>query len=541
MRPREARAIVRVTAPLLGLRDPPRSRSLQSTPVAVAMHKLWSASLALLLATHAESDGAESFAPSPQPALASVSGIVFDSVAARPLDGARVQLVATDDPSRTRTTLTRTDGTFRFDSVPSGTWLAGFYHSALDQYGVEVPLERVRVIGTTEVHTTLAIPSARVIIDNACGASDGQDAGLYVGFVRTTNGSPPKRRGHVQVQWNAYKVEAKGIALSTPTLEVETSEQGGFTVCGVPRGGIMVARAWAGTDSSGYVELEVSKVGLLRHDLVVAGNRTVDVGVRQGVASDSLAQMTTRVSRGDGTLKGRITHSGGAPIRDARVVLWGSGIEVTTNGDGQFTMSDLPLGSWTLEARALGFVRTRQAVDISENDGAPVNVKLDAVTAVLDTVRVLGQRIVLPPDMRDFERRRKAGFGTFIDEMEIERRHALYVSDLFRMVPGISVVPTGMFSHAIVMLGRTLGATVVEEEAPGKSKSVAGCVPAFFIDGLRVDSRDGDIEMFVSTAEIRAIEIYARASNVPAEFNTTSGCGSILVHTGPHGTIRPQP
>ncbi len=503
------------------------------------MAEFLSALLVFLLAVNHNAQVATRNIGQSKRSLGTVTGVVFDSVAARPLDGARVQLVASGDPSRTRTTLSGAVGTFRFDSVESGSWLAGFYHSALDQYGIEVPLERVRVIGANDVHTTLAIPSARVIIDNACGASDGPDAGLYIGFVHTLNGTPPKRRAHVQVQWNAYTLDGKGVTRSTPTLEVETSDEGGFTLCGVPRGGVMVARAWAGHDSSGFVELEVSKVGLLRHDLVVAENRTVEIGVRQEGESDSLAQVMTRVSRGEGKLSGRVTHSGGAPVRDARVVLWGSGVEVTTDAEGHFTMANLPLGSWTLEARALGFVRTRQAVDISENVGPTVNVKLDAVTAVLDTVRVLGQRIVLPPDMRDFERRRKSGFGVFIDENEIERRRPLFVSDLFRMVLGVSVIPTGMFSHAILMSGRTLGVTVVDD-VPGRRKIVAGCVPAFYVNGMRVSSDDGDLETFVSSSEIRAIEIYTRASNVPAEFNSMSGCGSIVVHTGPRGTIQPR-
>ncbi len=491
--------------------------------------------LFLLLSSHSGREPVRSRAVA---GVASVSGTVYDSVALRPLAGARVQLVAADDPSRTRATTSAADGTFHFDSVSSGTWLAGFYHAALDEYGVEVPPERLRVV-SGDVIATLAIPSARSIIDNECGMSDGQNSGLYIGFLRTALGTPPARQGHVQVQWNAFTLEGKGIKRSTPPLDIETSEQGGFSICGVPSGGVMVARAWAGSDSSGLVELEVPKAGLMRHDLVIATNRSVEVGVRQDSKDDIDEGARTRVARGAGVLRGKITHSGGAPVKDARVVLWGSGVEVTTDAEGSFAMAELPLGSWTLEARALGYVRARRAVDIDESGSAIANLTLDAVTEVLDTVRVLGQRIVLPPDMRDFERRRKAGFGTFIDEKEIERRHPLFVADLFRMVPGVSVVPTRLFSYSVVMPGRTLGGTVVNTPL-GKAKGSAGCTPAFYIDGTRINSDDGEIDLMVSTAEIRAIEIYTRASNVPAQFNSTSGCGSIVIHTGPRNAIRAE-
>lgn len=468
-------------------------------------------------------------------AVASVSGTVFDSVAGHPLEGALVQLVSADHRSRTRSTTSAADGTFRFDSVSSGLWVAGFYHRVLDEYGVQVPLTRLRVIGSAQLRTTLAVPSARAIIGGACGALDGPDQGVYIGYVRTARGTTPARDAGVEVKWNAFSLEGRGITRSTPTLEVETSAEGGFSVCGVPAGGVVVARAWAGRDSSGFVELEVPKSGFLRRDLLIATNPSLDEDALPATGSDTSIRATTRVTHGDGRLRGRVTRSTGAPVRNARVLLWGSGVEVSTDADGAYVMTGLPLGTWTLEGRALGFVRARQPVDIIADGSAVANVKLDAVTAVLDTVRVMGQRIAPSPDMRDFERRRKSGFGTFLDETDIERRHPIFAADLFRMVPGVSVVPTGMFSHAILMRARSLGVS-----SDSLSRGGDFCVPAFYIDGVRVYSGDGDVEMFVSPPEIRAIEIFTGATNVPAEFNSTKGCGSVLIHTGARNAFRVQ-
>ncbi len=500
----------------------------------MAISRYFSAALLIGLLSPPVDPGAEKLPWRALESVASVSGTVFDSVAGRPLESALVQLVSADGRSRTRTTHSGADGSFRFDSVASGLWLAGFYHRALDEYGVASPLTRLRVVGSAKLHTMLAIPSAKAIVEGACGALDAPGLGAYVGFVRTARGTTPALGARVEVKWNAFTLERQGITRSTPTLEVETSPLGGFTVCGVPAGGVIVARAWAGRDSSGLVELEVPKSGFLRRDLAIATNRAVAMEPRPGDEADTLARADGHVSRGEGTLRGRVTRSSGAPVRNARVVLWGSGVEATTDAEGGFIMTGLPLGTWTLEGRALGFVRTRQPVDISANGGAVANLTLDAVSAVLDTVRVMGQRIVPSADMRDFERRRKSGFGTFLDETDIERRHPIFAADLFRMVPGVTVLPSGMFSHAILMRGRSL----MVRGADSVAASGDFCVPAFYIDGVRVFSRDGDLELFVSIPEIRAIEIFTGASNVPAEFNSTKGCGSIVIHTGPRNALR---
>jgi hypothetical protein len=45
--------------------------------------------------------------------------------------------------------------------------------------------------------------------------------------------------------------------------------------------------------------------------------------------------------------------------------------------------------------------------------------------------------------------------------------------------------------------------------------------------------RTGSIESMVSIDDVRAIEVYARGGVVPAQFTSLSGCGVILMWTGP--------
>ena len=64
---------------------------------------------------------------------ATVSGIVYDSMALRPLAGATVQLVDAGNPAGgVRTAITDGLGAFEFTGVPDGGYLLGFLHAVLD-------------------------------------------------------------------------------------------------------------------------------------------------------------------------------------------------------------------------------------------------------------------------------------------------------------------------------------------------------------------------------------------------------------------------
>ncbi|HEY0777094.1 MAG TPA: carboxypeptidase-like regulatory domain-containing protein [Gemmatirosa sp.] len=73
-----------------------------------------------------------------------VRGIVVDSVADdAPLAGATAELVLARDPTQSRTAHTDSAGKFQLDAVAPGRYVIGFFHPALDVYGVEAPTVEV--------------------------------------------------------------------------------------------------------------------------------------------------------------------------------------------------------------------------------------------------------------------------------------------------------------------------------------------------------------------------------------------------------------
>ncbi|QJR35734.1 carboxypeptidase-like regulatory domain-containing protein [Gemmatimonas groenlandica] len=430
--------------------------------------------------------------PAPQLIRARVVGTVFDSAATQWLGGATVQLVDASNPSNVRTAIAAANGRFAIDSVAVGTYLIGFFHQRLDQLGIEAPLFRVNITTPEELEVPMAIPSAESIITKRCGPGDPeQPMGLYMGFVRSaaTNQQVPAAR--VRAQYTEVTVGSRGVERRYPSRFGSSTDDGLFTLCGVPRNAPVTARAYAGADSTGFIELRIPRNGLLVRDLVIGST-----------------------NKGTGALRGTVKSASGKEIASARVVLWGASGNGANTANGQYTLDGLPTGTQMVEARAIGYQPMRLAVDVPAGNAATADITLETLVATVDTVRVRGDRV--SNQMVEFEKRRRAGFGAFIDENQLNSRAPIFMADIFRSVPGV-VIASGQSPQGRVMM-RNNGGT---------------CAPAVFLNGMNVQVPDGNLDAIMNSQEVMAVEVYSRTASVPAQFDSRNGCGSIVVWTGP--------
>ncbi len=464
-------------------------------------------------------------APATTPAAAAqpsarVIGVVFDSTAMRPLAGALVQLVASDDPSRVRSSTSDARGAYALDSVRAGSYLLGFFHAKLDSLGIEAPLLRVDVRTDGEIRAPVAIPSGRTLVARLCGpsaAAEGQ--GMFMGFVRSSRAEGLSAPARIRAQWKSVTLGPRGVERRSPALYATTSASGAFSICGIPTDGTFMARAFVGADSSGFVELEAPRNGFLFRDVYVGSATKVpapvvdDPEAKPGTLSSSGAT----VLRGNGKLRGIVRNANGQPVQGARLVVWGSGVEATTGASGQFAMQTLPAGTYTLESRALGYMPRRTAVDVLDGTEGSAEIALDAFVPTVDTVRIKANRGQGLDQLADFEKRRKSAFGHFIDEDALSRRNPTYMSDVFRTTPGMTIMPGQSFGDQVLMRG---------------SGGSGTCIPAIFLNNMRVMNDDGNLDNLVNPQEVRAVEIYSRTASVPIQFQATNGCGSIVIWTG---------
>lgn len=451
----------------------------------------------------------------PSAVTTTITGVVFDSLEMRGLAGATVQIADVKGQGWSHTMSADSLGRFAFADVPAGTYLLGFFHPKLDSLGLATQVMRVDVRTDQPIEARLAVPSAGTIVHSLCGTKAVSDStGLLLGYIRDAGNSMPRAHGTLAVRWSEIIIERGVIRREVPSVEASTSATGLFAVCGVPLATPIVLQAASASDSSGAFEVTIPASGFLHRDVFVAPFARTKV-----VVSDSAPPV--EMLRGTARLRGRVVGAAGRPVAGARVMVWGTGVEATSDENGQFALGSLPGGTHTLEVRAVGFTPVQRPVDIVQGTPGATEVELATLGITLDTVRVVAQRLYSSRREADFERRMKSGLGHIVDEAEIEKRRPSVITDLLRTIPGVTVLPGARSSEDVFMRG-----------GPGLGSGM--CRPDVLVDGVRTATDEMfPLNSLVPTMDIRAVEVYAHAALVPPEFATLNGCGVIAIWTGP--------
>jgi hypothetical protein len=473
---------------------------------------LWSASLA---------------AQAPSPFRGRVEGLVYDSVGRTPLRGAIVQLM-TSDYATSRAVVADQRGRFRADSLEPGSWLVAALHPRLDSLGIRQFARGIEVKARGTSRVTLTVPTARKLVAQTCGAAVAADSSGYVhGTVRAIGDDwrgfrargTAAARTVVRLRWQEVSLGADGVERQGAGIEADVDSLGRFVACGVPANSRLAVRAWRGADSTGVLEMIVPGEGIAAMDLVIGRAEHVTMATLPSEPSDSGAGPTVTVLRGNGALEGVARTANGQPIANALISVWSTGQEVRTDSAGRFAMQALPFGSFTLEARAIGFEAERQSIVLLPDSTTWATVLFESLV-VLDTIRVRALRTaVLGRDFTEFETRRKMlGSGHFYGPEDLDRRNLMRMTDLFRATPGMRVTSAGTMGDQLFMRGFGL---------------LQWCRPVVFVDRVRFE-REARLENIVQPADVRAVEIYLSPVSVPQEFSQgVTGCGVIVIWTGP--------
>ena len=426
-------------------------------------------------------------------------GVVWDSLANRPLSGARVLAVASTDRAALRSTQSDSNGMFAFSQLRADRYLVTFAHPRLDSLRLVAAQEWIDHSANVPGRLTLAIPSAASVYRLHCGTSpdDTLQAGLMIGRVAVTPPSPLHRLPEtVRGMWRALALEDSQLSLQTFATSATVGAQGEFVLCGLPTDGEIEVQALTNSLPSRSIHFDLPSHGVLSRDLLL-----------QAPSSAATALADACDSSCHGVLRGRVIDSAGAPVADATLYDGVSGARTTTDSLGTFLFPRRPNGTQNVHVRRLGFTPRRFVVDVIDVDPTDVVLELARHPTALAAVLVR--------DRRSFagflQRRARTTGGVFLDEEMITAKQPLSVANLLHGLPGIAV-------------SSSLGTRSSIETRFGRKS----CEPSVFLDGRPVLADTRDLDAFIDPRLLRGVEIYAFPAEVPREFLGNPLCGAIL-------------
>lgn len=448
---------------------------------------------------------AQAAAPAP-PALATVQGMVVDSIHDAPLVGASVQVEGT-----TRGAMTGDDGRYRIDSIPPGAHRIVIGHALIDTIGVSLVSPPMQFTAGTTDTIDLAIPSAERLVAALCPPAMLKmwGPGAVVGFVRDPDTGAPAIGSKVQLVYE--QADPLGFKKTPRVREVLVDSAGNYRICGVPGDMSGKIQVFSKGVSSGEVPASVDNGFLGLRSLSIVSQRAVVAVVK----TDSTGR-STRLLRGTARVTGKVTKKTGEPLSGARVTVEGTGLTTLTRPNGTFVLDSLPSGTQSVEVRKLGYAATEVPVELASARPAAVTVTMEDFIPTLATMRVEAQAEKGLMDV-GYLQRKQTGLGYYMDGKQINK-DALTFSDAMRVVPSLHVVPTGD--------GRTYAITSTRDPSGN------GCVN-FYVDGSPwKEMSPGDIDQFVRPEEITAIEVY-QGSTAPPQFVPagSSNCATVVVWT----------
>lgn len=447
-----------------------------------------------------------------QGGMAAVAGSVVDSIhGGIPLPGAIVKINGAN-----RQATTDANGRFQIDSIPPGDHSLSLIHPLLDTLGVAINTRAVPFQAGNTLAVELAIPSAQTVLERSCAAAwRARGPSALVGKVLDADTETPLVGAKVSLVW--YQLSLTTLKKEPVYRSQPVGPDGTYRICGLPGGVNGTVQAEFNGRKTAEVRVVMDEANPLGFQSLRIGTTTVaetppDTTKR---APGAVAKADTTPKRlvGPARLTGRVINAAGAPVANARVDVTGTGAATLTRADGTFGFTDLPSGTQALVVRQLGFEPVETPVELSGRVPKQVTVRMTKAAQVLAAVPIKAEQSKDGLDQVGWARRKKNGFGYFMGPEDIQQRQATRMTDLFRTVPSLRVVPSGM--DYIVESNR---------DATG------GCVN-YVVDGSPYKSLfAGDVDRLMPPQDVAAIEVYT-GSSTPAEFQTpgSSSCTTIVM------------
>ena len=265
----------------------------------------------------------------------------------------------------------------------------------------------------------------------------------------------------------------------------------------------LLALTWAAVALAGTAGAQVARRGL------------------PGSQRDSAAQ-----HRATGTIDGFVGDSTLNPLLSAEVKLLSTNVRVNTGPNGRFRISNVPEGRYVVIVRRAGYSPTSAVVDVPAADTLRLAYELQrsmtSLAPAVITAAATSRRNM------EFEQRKNAGFGEFMNEAEINKRNSVYTTELMRRFRTVNVSPSSTNYH-----GGMPDYYALSRRETGSLNSAQQnyCPMSVFVDNIAMPT-PFNLDLLPSPRNLMGIEVYNGPSTVPPQFSGMNrGCGVILIWT----------
>ena len=256
-------------------------------------------------------------------------------------------------------------------------------------------------------------------------------------------------------------------------------------------------------------------------------------------AATAAAPAEARAQQKLAVLKGTVlTDSSELPIRGAEISVPRLRLTTMSALDGTFRLAGVTPGREIVMVKRLGFSPVTTTLNFAPGDSIDTDFLLLSTVHTLPSVKVKGR--ALDRKLAEYERRKAAGFGHFLDSEQLEKMQARQLSEVINTIPGPQIFRSNSSSAAWIASARgqqSIASTFQVDQMDMSQGAPNGqCYAAVYLDGVPVFTAQRGQPLFdvnsISTASVRAIEYYAGAGTMPPEFNgSRNACGAVVIWT----------
>ncbi len=207
-----------------------------------------------------------------------------------------------------------------------------------------------------------------------------------------------------------------------------------------------------------------------------------------------------------GSVTGTVMDEQESPLPGANIVIPGTQRGTSTNANGQYTLSDLEPGTYTIRATFIGYLRQEKDVDVAAGETVEVDFTLSPDVSQLDELVVVGYG--------EQERQDLTGSVSSVEGSEISKVSTSSVEQALQgQVSGVQVKPTSGAPGAGAQI-RIRGVGTLNNASP-----------LYVVDGMLTN----DIS-FLNSQDIESVEVLKDAS-ATAIYGSRGANGVIIITT----------